>query len=797
MKLPKKWLCDYVDFNVSDDEFIRRMMWRGFELASADPLLPDISGVITGRIERIERHPNATKLQVCTVNLGDRETCILTNATNVFEGAVVPVAVIGAVIRGTEYKVANLRGVDSYGMFCSGEELAISDADYPGAEVDGILILNPNTPIGIDIAVALDMDDVVFDFDLTPNRPDCNSIIGLAREAAAALGQAMKTPEIPHFSDDGDASSYAGVRIDAPDLCSRYCGRVMTDIKIEPSPRWMQKRLLSVGMRPINNIVDITNYVLVEYGHPMHAFDLACLKDGQIIVRRAAQGEKVSTLDGKTFTMDEDMLLIADPEKGVGIAGVMGGLNSEIAPSTRAVLFESAVFVGSNIRKTARRLHQVTDAAARFIKGVEPVNAYLALERAIQLVTELKAGKVVGETIDVCTADLNPRCANVDVSHINRILNTKLSASKMSELLKPLAIEAVPCGDKLALTIPHFRTDIESGIEADWDIAEEVGRCYGFDNIPAEPITGPAFLGSIPKVFRLEDRALDTLVSCGCMEMYNFNFIGPAELKALRLDEGDEKLLAVKILNPFGEDQSLMRTTLYPGMLESCRRNLNFKTGHGRFMELGNVHLDNNAVLPEERRMVGIAVFGDNESFFTLKGIVERLLLAFGVDNASFTAGGGRYFHPGRRAVIRVGDTYIGEMDQPHPDTLKDFDISVPVYMAELSFKALCKVEHVVRGFVPMPRFPVVQRDIAVTCRESVTSAELAEVIRNVKIGLIIENVELFDVYRGVGILPGFKSMAYSFTLRAEDHTLSDDEIKHAMDAVILSLSQSGAALRI
>ncbi len=798
MKLPKKWLCEYVDFNVANEEFIERMMWRGFELASLEPLMPGIEGVITGRIERIDKHPNADRLKVCQVNLGDSMTQILTNATNVFEGAVVPCAVVGASIRGTVFGKADLRGVDSYGMFCSGEELAITDADYPGADVDGILILDENTPLGVPVQTALDMDDVVFDFDLTPNRPDCASILGMCREAAAALGQTMREPAIVRHDGAGDAAAYASVTVENPALCPRYLGRVLTDIKIEPSPRWMQKKLRSVGLRPINNIVDITNFVLIEYGHPMHAFDLRCIRDGHIIVRNAAEGEVVTSLDDKQHVMDKDMLLIADPEKGVGIAGVMGGLNSEITDETKAVLYESAVFLGSNIRKTSRKLRMSTDAAARFIKGVEPVNAALALDRAVELTVALGAGKVVGDTIDVNHAELALKTVTVDVGHINRILNLSLSAAEMAALLRPISLDATPveAGEKLAVRVPHYRTDIEDGIEADADVAEEIGRLYGYQNIPAVLMSGDTFLGRVGDAFRDEDRIKDTLVACGCLEMYNFNFTGPAQLKALRLPDGDERRLAVKILNPFGEEQSLMRTTLYIGMLQSVQRNLNRKTGHGRFMEVGNVHIDNDPTLPEERKLVGLSFFGETESFYTLKGAVEYLLGKLRVSGVRFVPGGGPYFQPGRGAEIYAGEVRLGEMGQMHPSVAQAFDVDRPVYMAELSFAALRSVKQAEPVFAPLPRFPIVERDLAVVVDEETPAQAVADLIAAADTGLLLENVALFDVYRGQGVPEGKKSLAFTFALRAEDHTLSEDEIRTAFEAVIAHLAKNGAPLR-
>ena len=571
MKLPLSWLKDYVEWNVTPAEFVERMMWRGFETADILEEMPGVSGVVVGRINALEKHPNADKLQICSIDAGgEAPLCIVTGATNVFEGALVPVAMDGAkLVGGITIKPTNMRGVESAGMLCSGKELGLTEADYPGAEFNGIMILHEEHPLGQRIQDAVGMNDIIFDIELTPNRADCQSIIGICREAAAALGQKFREPVIRPVAGEGDASDYASVSVENTELCPRYSARVVTDLVIEPSPKWMQRRLRAVGMRPINNIVDITNYVLVEYGHPMHAFDLACVAQGHIIVRNARENETVITLDGKERAVTPEMLLIADPEKGVGIAGVMGGENSEITAATKATLFEAAAFKGSNIRATTRKLRHVTDAAARFIKGVEPVNAYLALARAIELVDDLHAGKVIGEPIDVCAADVSPRVIDVDYAHVNKILNTDITPEDMVKMLATINIPSEVCGDKLRVDVPHYRTDIESGIEADWDIAEEVGRIYGYDNIPPTLMRGNTFRGRIGDDLKDEDAMKDLLVAQGCCEMYNYNFTGPAALDALRIPEGDEKRLAVKLLNPFGEDQSLMRTTLLAGALDS------------------------------------------------------------------------------------------------------------------------------------------------------------------------------------------------------------------------------------
>ena len=797
MRLPLRWLKEYVDFNVTIDEFVEKMMWRGFEMASVDPEMPGVSGVVVGKVLDIRKHENSDHLHICQIDVGTEVLQIVTGAQNVSKDDLVPVAKVGAVLSGQEMKPVNMRGVDSFGMLCSGGELGLTDADYPGSEVNGILILREDHPLGQPIQEAVGLDSVVFDIELTPNRPDCASIVGICREAAAALGQSFKEPEIRQIPGTGNEADYASVTVENTDLCPRYTARVVTDIVIEPSPEWMQKKLRSVGLRPINNIVDITNYVMVEYGHPMHAFDLACVKDGHIIVRNAHENETVTTLDEKERSVDPEMLLIADPEKGVGIAGVMGGLNSEITEQTKAILFESAVFKSSNIRRTARTLRHTTDAAAHFIKGVEPVNAELALNRAIELIDELHAGKVIGKTIDVCAVPLQDREVDIDTAHVNALLATDFTAEQMADTLKTICIDSKPEGKNLHVTIPHFRTDIESGIESDWDIAEEIGRVYGYYKIAPTLMRGDTFRGTVGTEFAFEDQVKDTMAAQGAYEMYNYNFTGPAAYEALRIPEGDPLRAAVKILNPFGEDQSLMRTTLYMGMLDSASRNWNRHTAQTRFFEVGNVHFDNNDTLPEEQKKLGIVFFSDSEDFFTLKGAIENLLDACAVSNVRCSVLERPYFQPGQAASLSARDgALLGEFGRLHPDIAAKWDLDCPVYVAELSMKALLEASGGTKKFSPLPRYPVVQRDLAVVVDERRENAEIAEIIRNTKTDCLIENVELFDVYRGIGIAPGTKSMAYTFTLRSEDHTLKDEEIRSAMDAIIAELAANQAVLR-
>jgi len=797
MKLPKKWLCEYVDFNVTNDEFIEKMMWRGFECAGVEKELPGVEGVIVGRVLSVVKHENSDHLHICQVDTGAEVLTIVTGADNVFDDALVPVAVVGSKLGGREMAAVSMRGVTSYGMLCSGEELGLSDADYPGSEVHGILILKEDYPLGQPIETALGYDDDIFEFELTPNRPDCIGVIGMCREAAAALGQPFHEPKIKPVKGEGNAADFARVSIENYELCPRYTARVVKDIVIEPSPKWMQRKLKAVGMRPINNIVDITNYVLVEYGHPMHAFDLACIEGSHIIVRNAHESEIVTTLDKKDRPVSPDMLLIADENRGVGIAGVMGGLNSEITNATKAVLFESAVFKGSNIRATARKLRHVTDAASRFIKGVEPVGAELALERAIELVAELNAGVVVGEMIDVRKDKPADREVVVNTEHINALLALDLSARQMADMLATIGIHARPALGGLHVTVPHFRTDIESGIEADWDIAEEIARIYGYYKIQPTLMRGDTFRGRINEQFLLEDQVKDTLVSLGLYEMYNYNFTSPSVFDALLLARDSELRKAVRILNPFGEDQSLMRTTLIPGMLDSLVRNANRKSGHQRFFEVGNTHVDTGEDLPEERKKIGVILGGEGVDFYLLKGMIEELFRVIGVQNPTYQRSSASYLQPGRAAEILDGQGRpLGVFGELHPDVADSWKADGRIYLAELDFSGIAACRSSKKRFAPLPRFPAADRDLAVVVNADAESADLKRVIETAPAGVIVSDVRLFDTYAGIGIPAGKKSLAFSFSLRAEEHTLSDEEIKRAMDAIIDVLKASGAPLR-
>ncbi|HHT86367.1 MAG TPA: phenylalanine--tRNA ligase subunit beta [Clostridiales bacterium] len=796
MKLPLRWLKEYVDFDISIDEFKERMIMRGFEIAEVIEEMPNISNVYVGQVKSIAKHENSDKLFVCAVDIGRGENIqIVTNASYLFEGAIVPVALDGATLAGgLVIKNTVLRGVESYGMFCGKSELNIKDHEITGAD-DRILILNDASMIGKTIQEALGLDSVIFDIEITPNRQDCQSIIGICREAAAALGKKFKEPVIKHIEGSGNAADYASVTILNPTLCPRYVARVIKDIKIEPSPLWMQTKLRSVGLRPINNIVDITNYVLIEYGHPMHAFDLACVDSGAIIVRNAYENEKITTLDGVERETTPEMLLITDPKKPVGLAGIMGGENSGITENTKAVLFESAAFIADNIRRTSRKLGLVSDSAQRFMRGVEPVNAYLALERAVELVHELGAGTVVGEVIDVNYADISQRVIEVDTKRVNRIIGEELSPEYMKALLETINIESTVKGDTLVVNVPHYRVDIESGIESDHDIAEEVARLHGYEKLTPRLMSGRTFSGKLEPHVQAEDNIKNLLAGFGAYEMYNYSFMSPADLEKLMLPKDSRKRQAVRILNPLGEDQSLMRTTLTPGMLNTLAHNIRHKTKHNRFFEVGNIHFDKED-LPEEVKMLGLAFMGDGENFFTLKGVIEALFEFLGITGYRFKAGGSDYLCPGKKAEIFVNGDYIGEMGAVHPLVEKEYEIS-SAYIAEIEFNKLLKHKAAVKKYKSLPKFPSVERDIAIIVDDSAKCDDVCDIMYSTELDCVIENVTLFDVYKGAGIPEGKKSMAFSYTLRRDDKTLNDKEITEATNKLLMALEcKLGAKLR-
>ena len=794
MLAPYKWIRDYVKTDASPAEMAEKMVMTGNGVEGIENLADKCQKVVVGRIDKIEKHPDADKLVVCSLNVGQEENIqIVTGANNVFEGALVPAALHGSKLpNGVSIKKGKLRGVPSNGMLCSGEELCITDADYPGADVYGILILQEDWAPGTDINEVLMKNDTVIEFEIGSNRPDCLSVLGIAREASAALDAEISIP-VPEFKqNDKNINDFVAVEVKDPDLCPRYLAMMVENVKIGPSPRWMQERLKAAGVRSINNMVDITNYVMLETGQPMHAFDYDDIRGHKIIVRRAEDGEKMATLDEKEREFNSSMLLIADDEGPIGVAGVMGGLNSEIKDTTKTVVFESAKFMYGNIRRTSRALGLATEASMRFSKGVNAANSEYAIRRACQLVEMLGAGEIVGGMIDVLDEDLSEKTVTVTAKEINDILGTDIPEETIVKCLERVFIKTEQNGEKILCHIPGFREDIEGRS----DLAEEVARIYGYDNIPESMPAGMAN-PILDEKQVAKEFVKSLMVSLGYYESVSYSFTGVAELDNLTLEEDDIRRQMIKIRNPLGDDTGYMRTTLMPDMCKILATNIKRKNKAIRMFELNKAYLPKSlplTELPEERMMLCLGGFGDMD-FFTMKGTVEALLASRRMtEYVEFRAGGGKYFHPGRKAEIFIGGKYIGEMGEIHPDVASNFGIQGRAYMAELNVDAIFEVESEKLRYKTLPKYPAIERDLALIVDADAQSGVIAKFIMD-NGGKYIEKAELFDVYCGENIETGKKSLAYSMSFRSAEGTLTDADID--IDGLLAKLKETfGAELR-
>ncbi len=798
MLVPFKWMKDYISTDLSAKEVAEKMIMTGNACEEVVDLGENIDKVVAGRIVKLEKHPDADKLQICQIDIGEDEPVqIVTGATNVFEGALVPAALHGSTLpNGLKIKKGKLRGVASNGMLCSGEELCLKEGDYPGAEVYGILILEEGIAPGTDMKEVLMMDDEVMNFEILSNRPDCLSVLGLAKEAASALDTSITLPE-PKFSENNeDVRDYVSVVVADPDLCPRYLAKAIKNVKIGPSPDWMKRRLKAAGVRPINNMVDITNFVMLETGQPMHAFDHADIRGGKIIVRRAAEGETMVTLDGKERVFNDKALLITDGEGAIGIAGIMGGENSEIKDTTKTVIFESAKFMYGNIRQTARALGMSTEASMRFSKGVDEVNSEYAIMRACQLVEELGAGEVVGGTIDVCAADLSDKTIRIKTSRVNELLGTELSVETMVSCLERVFIKTEVVDDELVCTIPHYRGDMDRGA----DVVEEIARIYGYDNIPAAETRGRmmkkvdnqgiSFLADIKKF----------AVNMGFYEAVTYSFTGEVMWDKLTLPADHPMRKAVKIINPLGEDAGYMRTTLVADMLNVIAGNVKRKNDDIRLFEVNRVFIPEELPLtdklPNEINKIVIGGCGDMD-FYDIKGAVENILGKLRIKaEVDYVAGGECFYHPGRCAKLMVDGKEVGQLGEIHPDVQKNFEINQRTYVAELDLDALMAYEDTYIRMAKLPKYPAVERDIAVVVDKAVEAGVLLKVILK-NGGKYMEGAKLFDVYEGDRIEAGKKSIAYSLSFRSETETLTDEIISGDMESIIAALaSECGAALR-
>ncbi len=799
MDLPISWLKEYVDIDCDINTFMDEMTMAGQKVEGfADNVCNKakaIKNCVVGRIEKIEKHPDADKLVVCQVNVGKEENIqIVTGAPNVFEGAYVPVALDGAVLANdVKIKKGKLRGVVSNGMMCSVEELGFTEHDFPDAEY-GIYILRDKPELGKDITEVMQLKDDVIEFEITNNRPDCYSILGLAREAAATFRKPFKYPEINvQAKATGKSSDFVTVEIKNPELCPRYIGRVVKNVKVEPSPLWLRHRLTAAGVRPINNIVDITNYVMLELGQPMHAFDIDTIDEGRIIVRNAEDGEKFTTLDGQQRTLDSSMLVISDPNKAVAIAGVMGGENSKVSPNAAAILFESANFNGPNIRITAKKLGMRTDASAKYEKGLDPNTAYDAVNRAVQLVEMLGCGEVVPGMVDCYPNKREPWEVEYSAESINKLIGFNLSDQEMIDLLKLVEVEA----DGKVAKIPTFRPDLES--EA--DLAEEVARFYGYDKIETTLAAGTPTCGKKSMKQLIEDKTAEIMVAAGLSEAMTFSFESPKVFDKLNIPTDSPLRKAVKITNPLGEDFSVMRTQTVNAMLNSLALNYSRRNGECKLFEMGRVYLPEKTPiekLPYEQPTLTIGMYGNDVDFYTIKGIIEELAKALGFDDKLYFMPKSDipYMHPGRLAEVFYGKESLGYVGEVHPSILKNYSIGTKAYIAVIDmakYNELASFEHT---FKPLPKYPAVERDIAMLVDDDTTVMEIENIIKQ-KGGKYLDRVKLFDVYKGDQIEKGMKSVAYSIKFRSADRTLTDEDVSKPISKIITALKENlGAQLR-
>ncbi|MBQ2455660.1 MAG: phenylalanine--tRNA ligase subunit beta [Firmicutes bacterium] len=801
MLVPIKWLREYTDVNVSDEEWVNGMVLSGTNLESVEYWHKEISGVVVGRIEKIEPHPNASKLVVCQVNVGkDEPVQIVTGAANMKEGDKVVVALDGAHIPGPLHgkpksadgetiRAGELRGVESRGMMCGCQELGFPDKIVPVRDKDGLWILDdecfvPGTPI----VEALGIEEPTVDFEITPNRPDCLAMLGIARESAATFGTELRYPETRCTKESPErGEDHIQVEIRRPDLCSRFCCRVIKDIKIEQSPWWMQRSLMLAGMRPINNIVDITNYVMLEYGQPLHAYDIRTVKGGKIIVDTAKDGDKFTTLDGVERQLDSSILMINDAERPLGIAGIMGGLDSEIESDTTMVLVESANFSGDCVRAGSRKLNHRTEASGRFEKGIDPNLAKEACDRFCYLVEKLGAGTVLSGGVDCYPHPAEPVVTKIRASRMNKVIGIDIPTEQMVKYLNRLEIKTEVDGDVITCTAPTVRQDLH--IEEDY--VEEIARMYGYDRIPVTLPKG-SVAGGLTQAQKYRNMVKDTLRALGCSEIMTYSFVSPKSVDKVNERQNSFFRQFVKLINPLGEDTSVMRTMLLPGMMEVLYTNMSRNIPAVRFFELGNTFIDvpskSEPQLPTEKYALCIGMFGPSETFYTLKGVIEQLLAAAGIKAPEYRAEKfDKRFHPGRCAAIESGIYSIGTMGQVHPEVCAAYGIDQPVYAAEIDFDMMAELADTEVRYAPLPKFPAMSRDFAMVVKEEIEVGKLQQVIRETA-GDLLESVTLFDVYRGLPIPKGSKSVAFNLSYRAADRTLKEAEVSEINTKVLAAL---------
>ena len=791
MVVPFSWLKDYVDIDISAEELQEKLFSCGFEVESLTYLGKDVTNVVTGRITKTEKHPDADRLTVCTVDCGAHGVKqICTAATNVFEGAIVPCALDGATVLHEggiqKIKTGKLRGVVSEGMFCSGEELGITDDYYEGAEVYGILILDEDTPVGVDIRPVVGIDDYLFDIAVTANRPDCQSVFGMAREVAAILKKPLKMPATDYTAAETDVC--IPVTVEEPTLCPRYVGHYVADVKIGTSPRWMRRRLALCGLRSVSDVVDITNFVLLELGQPMHAFDRDYLAGGRIVVRRARAGEKIVTLDEKEFTLTPENLLICDGEKGVALAGIMGGLNSEIKPDTKAVFFEAAKFARDSVRKTSRALGQRSDSSARFEKGVDAYTCAFAMDRALHLVQELGCGTPTRYRADANAESLEPKTIETTYRKIDDLLGIGVPHDEMRAILERLGFGVTEKEGGMSVTVPLWRDDVDGYP----DLAEEIIRSYGYEHIvPTFLAAATVTRGGLTEAQKQEAKCKSVLAGEGYMEACNYSFYSPKDLDLLRLPADAPERGAIRILNPIGEDLSVMRTILAPSMIANVVRNVRRGNDGGRLFELANVYLPKELPLkelPDERKHLVLALWGEGD-FFDIKGAIEALAEAFGL-KLSFERGEKPFLHPGITAVVKLGEKEVGWLGELHPAIAAELALEKRVCLAELDYAAMERKFARDIVYKPVPKFPAAVRDLAVVVGEDVTCAQMTEcILRSCKAA---KKAELFDVFRGPRLGVGKKSMAFHITFVPEgDKPLTPENVDAFFKKIVAALGKN------
>lgn len=805
MNTSLSWMKAYVpDLDVTAQEYMDAMTLSGSKVEGFEKLNADLEKIVVGQIDKIEKHPDADKLVVCQVNVGTGEDIqIVTGAPNVREGQKVPVVLDGGRVAGghdgkktpggIKIKKGKLRGVPSNGMMCSIEELGSNTDMYPEAPENGIYIFEDDVKVGESAITALGLDDVVFEYEITSNRVDCFGVLGLAREAAATFGKEFKPPVVTVTGNDEDVNDYVKVTVKDTKLCPRYCARVVKNIKIAPSPKWMQRRLASQGIRPINNIVDITNYVMEEYGQPMHAYDLDLIAGREIVVRRADKGEKFVTLDGQERTMDDSVLMICDGEKAVGIAGIMGGENSMITDNVQTMLFEAACFDGTNIRLSSKKIGLRTDASGKFEKGLDPNNAMDAINRACQLIEELGAGEVVGGVVDVYGEVKEGRRIPFDDKKVNALLGTEIAKETMIGYFKKIELDYDY--DKDEVIVPSWRQDLECLA----DMAEEVARFYGYDNIPTSLPSGEATTGKLSFKMRVEALARDTAEFCGFSQSMNYSFESPKVFDKLLIPQEDELRKTVVISNPLGEDFSIMRTISLNGMLTSLSTNYNRRNKNVRLYELGNIYLPKQVPvteLPEERMQFTLGMYGEGD-FYSMKGVVEEFLDKAGLHGKETydPAAGKPFLHPGRQANVIYDGQVVGYLGEIHPQVADNYAIKERVYVAVIDMPIIVSLASFERKYEGIAKFPAVSRDISMVMPKKILAGEVEKVFES-KGGQYLEGYELFDIYEGTQIKSGFKSLAYSLTFRAKDKTLEETDYAPAMNKILKALEEMGIELR-